>query len=135
MPCSVNERQFTVSIVDDDAAVRRALTRMLRSAGFTICDYPSAEAFLEQQALASIDCVILDLQMPGISGLELLRHLRKMAAPFPVLVMSGLNEPQARAECLGEGATAFFPKPVDNDKLTDTLTALRERALKGSARK
>jgi DNA-binding response OmpR family regulator len=114
-----------VYIVDDDASLRRSLRNLLSSVGFRVEMFESAEAFLEANHRLCAGCLVLDLRMPGIGGLELLSHLTATQSPHPVIVLTGHGNDDARQQSLRAGAIAFLEKPFESD---DLLAAV-ERAM------
>lgn len=117
-----------VSIVDDDEFVRQALEGLLRSAGLQVGTFASAEDFLASRQLRTTGCVILDLQMPGMGGLELQQRLAGDGQRIPIVILTAHGDHEARARALGAGAAAFLPKPFDAETLLSTVeAALRRR--------
>lgn len=112
-----------VSIVDDDLSVLQSLTSLLRSAGLGVRAYSSAEALLEANDLAMAQCLILDLQMPGMNGFELLRHFETSGFRVPVIVVSAHGGGLARAQVLCQGAVSFLSKPFQADELLRAVEA------------
>ena len=106
-----------VYIVDDDASLRRSLRNLLRSVGFRVEMFESAEAFLEANHRLATGCLVLDLRMPGMGGLELLSHLKAVHSSHPVIVLTGHGNDDARQQCLRAGAIAFLEKPFASDDL------------------
>jgi len=105
-----------VAVVDDDESVRRALVRLLRSAGFEAVAFPSARAFLADFEALAIDCIVLDLQMPDMTGVDLQRYLR-MVHPdlaLPTVMITAHDEPGTRERCLAAGVAAYLRKPVES---------------------
>ena len=115
----------TVYIVDDDASLRRSLRNLLSSVGFRVEMFESAEAFLEADHHLSTGCLVLDLRMPGMGGLALLRHLKDTHSQHAVIVLTGHGDDDARRQSLGAGAIAFLEKPCESDDLLDAV----ERAM------
>lgn len=114
-----------VYIVDDDEAVRDSIRLLLESSGFAAHDFASADLFLKSET-ADMGCLLLDLHMPGISGLELLRLLRSRGTRRPVIVVSGRRDPVQDAEVWAAGASALLSKPFDDQQLLDVVAeALR----------
>ena len=111
-----------VSVVDDDPSSRRSLKNLLSSVGFRVETFESAEAFL-QSARPSSDCLVIDLRMPGMSGLDLLRHLTSTGSTHPVIVVTAHGDGQTREQSLRNGAVAYFEKPCHGPAL---LEAVRE---------
>ena len=110
----------TICIVDDDEAVRDSLCMLLESGGLATRSYESADAFLEAGA-QDMACLILDLHMPGTSGLELLRQLRGRGLSQPVFVVSGRRDPMLDAEVQAAGATDLLAKPFDDEVLLNLV--------------
>jgi two-component system response regulator FixJ len=112
-----------VHIIDDDAAVRRALVRLLRSMGFTAMTYETAQAVLEDAATLSSGCLLLDLQMPGMDGIELLGRLGELGVDLPVIVVTGHGDVPTAVKAMKAGAVDFIEKPIDEDQLLATVNA------------
>lgn len=113
----------TVSVVDDDLSVRKALCRLIAVAGHTPVTFDSAEAFLHARAAESTDCVILDVHLPGKSGLELQAELVALHATCPVVFITAFDDQSARSQALKAGAVAFLRKPLDTGRLLDTIAS------------
>ncbi len=120
--------ELIVSIVDDDVSVRRSTRRLLRSSGFRSEAFASAEEFLNSGWAGETACVILDLRMPGINGLELQRRLAQNGNPVPVIFLSAHASEEDERSALRAGAVQFLRKPISKEAL---LSAIRE-ALKRS---
>ncbi|CAB5154046.1 response regulator transcription factor [Burkholderia cenocepacia] len=117
-----------VAIVDDDEAVRDGLALLLRSVGLVTRCYPGAAAFLADADDPVLGCVLLDVRMPGMSGLDALDALRARR-DLPVIVMTGHGNVDACRRAFKRGALDFLRKPVDDDELIDTVQqALRRQA-------
>ncbi|KWF17321.1 response regulator transcription factor [Burkholderia pseudomultivorans] len=117
-----------VAIVDDDEAVRDGLALLLRTVGVATRCYPDASAFLADADDATLGCVLLDVRMPGMSGLDALDVLRARRN-LPVIVMTGHGNVDACRRAFKRGALDFLRKPVDDDELIDTVQqALRRHA-------
>lgn len=114
----------TICIVDDDESVRSSLESYLRAAGMNVCSFGSAEIFLASSSSATIDCLVTDLHMPGLDGLDLQRELNRIGRRFPVIVMTAFPAPAARTACIRLGAAAFLEKPVDPDVLLERLETI-----------
>jgi len=106
-----------IAIVDDDAGVRSAIASLVRSAGYDACTYDSGEAFLAAAEMDRTDCLIVDMNMPGMSGLDLQTRLREAGCPVPVVIITARPTPQIQAEAERRGAVAFFAKPFGDDEL------------------
>jgi two-component system, LuxR family, response regulator FixJ len=121
----------TILIVDDDDVVRDSVRALLESRGYAVADFESAECFLRDRAGYPGDCLILDLHMPSMTGMELLRSLRAKRDPIPVILVTGRREASAPAEAAALGAVEFLDKPVTHRTLFQAI----EKALgAGSAR-
>jgi FixJ family two-component response regulator len=112
-----------VSVVDDDEPVRQALSGLLRSAGFGVTTFASAEEFLASPHVATTGCLILDLRLPGMDGLELQRRLREAGRRLPTVFLTAHGDDDARSRALAGGALAFMPKPFDGEALLRTVGA------------
>ena len=110
-----------VFIVDDDASLRRSLRNLLRSAGFAVATFDSAEAFLASGDLESAGCLVLDLRMPGMSGLDLLSHLASTDWRIPTIVLTAHGDDAARERSMRTGAVAFFEKPFQSTALVHAV--------------
>ena len=120
-----DKERRVVCIVDDDASLRRSLRNLLSSVGFEIETFPSAEAFLESDHRQNTGCMVLDLRMAGMSGLELLRHLAASGSRIPVIVLTAHGDDDTRQQTLQAGAVAFLKKPFQSAALVDAVrTAL-----------
>lgn len=122
--------QPEVFLVDDDASVRTALTRLLKSKGYTVRAFPSAHAFLESGAHLCPGCLLLDLHLPGVGGMELYERLREEGAPMPVIFLTGYGDIPTSVRAMKAGAMDFLPKPVPRP----ALLAAVEVALKAESR-
>jgi len=110
-----------IYIVDDDSSVRRGLTRLLKAAGFSVRAFASGEEFLDHQQPTENDCVILDVHMPGMDGLELQQAMLDNDMRVPVIVITGRDDASARITARRAGAVGFFRKPFDDQALIDTI--------------
>ena len=129
-------RKPLIAIVDDDESVCRALERLVRSLGMAAETYSSGAEFVEQlESLPSfhVDCVILDVQMPGLNGVEVQAHLRRVHKDIPVVFITAHEDRFARERALAGGALAFLHKPCNDALIIRTLDAALGRC--GSAEK
>lgn len=101
-----------VAIVDDDAAVRKALGRLLRVSTFDAATYGSAREFLASLNMQIPQCLLVDMHMPDMTGLELQRHLARARIDIPTIVITAHDEPGTRALCMSAGAKAYLVKPI-----------------------
>jgi FixJ family two-component response regulator len=115
-----------ISVVDDDASVRAATSKFLRSHGYTVRAFSSAEHFLESGGLDDTSCVIADLQMPGMSGLELLTMMRAQGYGVPFLFITAFPDESTRARALKAGAICFLSKPFAGPTLIHHLRGALE---------
>lgn len=122
--------QATVHVVDDDAAIRDALVLLLEAAGHRARAHADADRFLSEMDSAQPGCVIADVRMPGMSGLDLQRHLKEQGADLPVIIITGHADVAMAVQALKAGATDFIEKPFDED----VLLAGVSRALDTGAR-
>ena len=115
-----------IAIVDDEESVRKALSRLLRAAGFSVETYSSGAEFLRAVEIRLPQCVVLDLRMPHVSGFDVQRALKQANAQVPVVIITGDDSPESRADALRHGAKAYLRKPVDDATLIDAIqTAIR----------
>ena len=110
-----------ISIVDDDEFVRDATKELVRSLGYDTATFASAEEFLISNRIDDTACLITDLQMPGMSGLELQSWLLARGCRLPIIFMTAFPEAPARAQALAAGALGFFSKPLDDEVLVHCL--------------
>jgi FixJ family two-component response regulator len=106
-----------VAIVDDDLSVRKALNRLLAAASFRIQTFASAQDFLESLKAGLPDCLVLDIHMPGTSGLDLHSQLRDINLTVPTIIITAFDDAEKRARCATSGAAAYLTKPLDGPTL------------------
>ena len=123
-----------VAIVDDEEPVRKALKRLLRASGLEADTYASGKDFLEASAERMPDCLVLDLHMPGMSGLQVLQELRSAKKALPAVVITAYDEPATREQCLAAGAAAYLRKPLDERLLLNAISANVKRNVKENDR-
>ena len=116
-----------VSVIDDDALVLGSLDRLLQSRGFEVHTYSSAQAFLEQHDASTPGCIVMDLSMPGLSGLELQQALAHSADRRPVVFISGRSSVEASVRAMKAGAVDFLTKPFDEADLVAAVSAALEK--------
>ena len=114
------EKQFVVA-VDDDFRVRESIESLVESAGYTPLIFPSAEAFLESGTLIRAMCLITDVRMPGMNGIELQRRIRTERPELPVIFISAHNDVATRRRAFDEGAANFLYKPFDAGELLEAI--------------
>jgi two-component system response regulator FixJ len=118
----------TVHVVDDDAGVRRSLERLLDAAGFRTILYESPLAFLQVAPGLASGCVLLDIRMPGMDGLELQARLLALGISLPVIVMTGQGDVQSAVRAMKAGAVDFIEKPYDDEVLLNAIGGALARA-------
>jgi FixJ family two-component response regulator len=111
-----------VAIVDDDEPFRRSIERLVRSAGFSVASFGSAEDFLSSADWARTACAILDVKLPGMNGLDLQQHISTKSTPMVVVFVSANDADITRAKAMHAGAIAFLKKPFDNSTLLEALS-------------
>ena len=116
-----------VHLVDDDEAIRHSASFMLRHAGFRVKTYPDGVAFLESVGEAERGCILLDVQMPGMDGLEVQEVLNQRGVAMPVIVLTGHGDVAVAVRAMKAGATDFVEKPYAKQTLVDALTRAFER--------
>ena len=112
-----------VAIVDDDPAILKALARLLRARGFTVVTFQSGRQFLAAMPDPLPDCLILDLQMPGMTGLELQHHLARKDVGIPTIIVTAHDAARMRERCKSAGAIASLSKPVPQAALFAAIEA------------
>lgn len=110
-----------ISIIDDDASLRGALVRLVRSLGYGARGFASAEDFLRNGTGHGFACVITDIQMPGMSGIELKRHLAAEGCPLPVIMITARAEREIEEQARASGAVCFLRKPFEADVIVRCL--------------
>jgi FixJ family two-component response regulator len=124
----------TIFIVDDDAAVRRSLVRLMRSAGYNAEAFASAHEFLARPRFTSTGCVVLDVRMPGMTGPELREQMAARKITLPVIFLSGHSDIPTGVDAMKKGAVDFLVKPVDDEVLLQTVQLALDRHKAGRAR-
>jgi FixJ family two-component response regulator len=119
-------RELSISVIDDDDSFRIALVELLRSLGYGARGFASAEEFIAADGESSCDCIITDIQMPGMSGFDLKRRLTAQGSAKPVIMITARFEAGLDAKVTATGAVCLLGKPFEMDTLLDCL----ERALK-----
>lgn len=117
-----------VYVIDDDEAMRDSLEFLLTSAEFEVALFDSAQAFLEAIGGLAFGCVVSDVRMPGIDGIELLRRLKAQQCRFPVVIMTGHGDVPLAVEAMKLGAVDFLEKPFDDDMLIAMIDTGLKRA-------
>ena len=117
------EPEAVVAIVDDDPSVRRSLERLIRSVGWKAEPFASAQEFLASSRTEALSCLVLDLQMPGLSGLDLQKRLAEVGLEIPIVFLTGHGDIPASVQAMKAGAVEFLTKPFDEQ---DLFRAIRE---------
>ena len=118
-----------VHVIDDDEALRDSLAFLLRAADLEAKSYASAAAFLDALPLKGLTCIITDVRMPGLSGIDLLRRVRELGIEVPVIVITGHGDVPLAVEAMRFGAVDFLEKPFDDEILLQSVrAALRQQA-------
>jgi len=112
-----------ISVVDDDESVRESLQALVRSVGFGVMVFASAEEFLTSGRLADTDCLILDVRMPGMNGLELQRHLAANHFAIPIIFITAHGDEESRKRALANGAADYLFKPFSEEGLLNAINA------------
>ena len=113
-----------IAVVDDDAAMREALFELFQVLDLPCRTFDGADAFLAAYAPGSFDCLITDIRMPGMSGLELQQTLKARGYKVPIIFITAYGNAEIRLEAMGEGAIAFLTKPFDDEALLDSVRAV-----------
>ena len=117
----------TVFVVDDDPSVRKSMARLLDAAGFQSETFASAEEFLEREPYKGAGCIILDIRMPGLTGIDLQNEINKADCPLPIIFITGHGTIPVGVTAMKKGAVDFLAKPVDSDALLGAVTQAIER--------
>ena len=110
-----------ISVVDDDASVRRTTKLLIESFGFQAAVFESAETFLKSGRLHDTSCLIVDVQMPGMNGLQLQNHLAKAGCNIPIVFITAFDDKESRGRAMRAGAVAFLGKPFSDEQLLQTI--------------
>ena len=117
-----------ISVIDDDEAARVAITSLMEALGFTTEAFPSAAEFLAYHNMARTRCLIADVHMPCMTGLELHRHLVQSGRAIPTILITGYPDDNIRYRALSQGVVCYLQKPVDADGLLRCIRAALDRA-------
>lgn len=112
-----------IAIVDDDPSVRIATESLMRSLGYTVFSFASAQDFLRSDRLRDADCLITDVQMPGMTGIELQQRLAATGHPMPVIFITAFPEERVRRQAANAGAFGFLSKPFEGQAIIDCVEA------------
>ena len=130
----MSEKQENVFVVDDDASVRRGLTRLLKSVGYGVETFSSAEEFLASDISGDEPaCLVLDVQMPGLNGLDLQETLLSHDYTMPIIFITGHGDISTSVRAMKKGAVEFLPKPFDDRDLLDAVQEALQKDLQARA--
>jgi FixJ family two-component response regulator len=116
-------KRKVVAIIDDEPSVLKGLKRVMDASGFMTEVFNSAEAFLERDGASSVACIVLDIHMGGISGIEMRRRLTAMGSTIPVIFMTGRDSDAVRREAMDAGCAAYLEKPFSGHVLIDSVNS------------
>ena len=122
------KKPFTVFVVDDDESILRALKRLLKSDGYHVLTFGSAEDVLESPSLGDEGCLVLDIRLPGMTGLELQEKLSSSGTSYGAILMTAHDNPQWQERARSAGAIAYLRKPFDQQALLDAVRRCRQMA-------
>jgi FixJ family two-component response regulator len=120
-PATAGSGIIYVAVVDDDESLCRSFSRLLRTAGFQPVTYASAEALLEDAKRPRFDCLVLEIQLDGMSGLELTRRLAAVKDTTPVIFITAHDEPEVRAQALATGCAGYFRKTDPGEQVLEAI--------------
>ena len=124
----MSDARETVFLVDDDVSVLKGLRRLLAASGFEVAAFESSQQFLEQYDGSALGCLVLDIAMPGLNGMDLQRELAARGAALPIVFLTGHGDVPTSVRAMKRGAADFLTKPVDE---SDLLAAIRSAFEKG----
>ena len=114
-------REIAIAVIDDDESFRLALVESLFSLGYGVCGFASAEEFIGARNAKSVDCIVTDVNMPGMSGLDLIRHLVNWGSSTPVVLVTARSEVDLEIRAVAAGAVCLLRKPFETTDLIDCL--------------
>jgi len=123
----LRESNTLIAIVDDDPSVREGLESLIRSAGWRVETFASAQEFLARSGAEAPCCLILDLQMPGLSGLDLQKRMAEVELEIPIVFLTGHGNIPASVQAMKAGAVEFLTKPIDEEELLQAIREALER--------
>lgn len=129
----MNQKKTIVFIIDDDVSMREALSYLLRAAGYEFEAFASAEAFLERPRFEGTGCIILDVRLSGMTGLDLQKELASAHCPMPIVFITAHGDIPMTVEAMKRGAMDFLPKPFDDDQLLGVIEAAITRHRQATA--
>jgi len=116
-------KQSVISIVDDDQPFRDSMRRLLKSLGYTVATFPSAAEFLASPRLTATDCLVADVHMPAMTGVELFRHLIDTGQTIPTILVTAYPDDRVQERMLSQGVECYLPKPLVEAVLIDCIRA------------
>jgi FixJ family two-component response regulator len=128
----MSKNQSIVMIVDDDDSIRKAVRRLMKSFGIAVETFASAEEFLGSDRLEKTSCLILDVHMPGMDGLQLQEHLVASRHAIPIIFITAFTDDRARVQALRAGAVGYLAKPFADEELLNCIHAALERPVPGT---
>src|SRR6201987_172435 len=123
LPVQSGAKRKLISLVDDDESIRRTTTLLIQSFGFQAAAFESAETLLKSGQLQETSCLIVDVQMPGMDGLQLQRHLAALGYKIPIIFITAYDNKESRQQSMQAGAVAFLSKPFNDELLLETIHA------------
>src|ERR1700689_5117716 len=120
--------QIIVMIVDDDDSIRKAVWSLMKSHGIAVETFASAEEFFGSDRLSIKSCLILDIHMPGMNGLELQKRLVASGSVVPIIFITAFTDDRARAQAMNAGAAGYLAKPFSDDELLNCIHSVLENA-------
>jgi len=123
LPVQSGARRKLISLVDDDESIRRTTTLLIQSFGFQAAAFESAESLLKSGQLQETACLIVDVQMPGMNGIQLQRHLAGSGYKIPIIFITAYDNKESRQQAMQAGAVAFLNKPFNDELLLETIHA------------
>ena len=121
-----------ISVVEDDQPFRESMRKLMTSLGYSVEAFPSAADFLASPLLASTACLVTDIQMPGMSGVELHRHLVEAGHSIPTILVTAYPDELAHSRAMKDGVVCYLSKPVDDDHLERCLRSALEAAARAN---
>ncbi len=122
-----------IAVVDDDASVCKALGRLILASDLDVATFASGQMLLDSLAWRRPDCIVLDLHMPGLSGMDVLHALANAGWELPVIMITGRDQGTSRTRCLAAGAQAYLPKPLNQAELLQAIGKALGGAPRGGA--
>lgn len=119
----MSPRRLLVAIVDDEEPVRRALRRLFLSVGIDVETFANGYEFLESVKVQRPDCAVVDMRLPGLTGLDVLQRLTEAGIRVPTVIVTGNDQPGEAERAMAASASAFLRKPLDQESLLDAVTA------------